>query len=222
MPAPHSRTCWSMRCPSDETNHLRVSQIWYRPVARSAPDRCASAVAPTSRSPLSDKGTPSGSTWHSLAQVAVPAGTGTRSAVGPATEADAAAIAAARSPAARTAPSPSSGTAKKPHPEPTSARTPSPASSAWVSSSTSPLSADIDSYRRCITRASAYRAPAASAASTAAVAASNSLIYPRKFVDPAGEREVLLRHAAGGVGGQAERYGTPADVDIRMVVGRLG
>ena len=28
MPAPHSRMCWSMRCPSDETNHLRVSQIW--------------------------------------------------------------------------------------------------------------------------------------------------------------------------------------------------
>jgi hypothetical protein len=28
MPAPHSRMCWSIRCPSDETNHLRVSQIW--------------------------------------------------------------------------------------------------------------------------------------------------------------------------------------------------
>ncbi len=48
-----------------------------------------------------------------------------------------------------------SGTAKNPHPDPTSARTPIPASSCWMSSSTSPLRAVIDSCRRCITRASA-------------------------------------------------------------------
>jgi len=28
IPAPHSRMCWSIRCPSLETSHLRVSQIW--------------------------------------------------------------------------------------------------------------------------------------------------------------------------------------------------
>ena len=53
------------------------------------------------------------------------------------------------------------------------ARTPSPIDSSWVSPSTSPLRAAIDSWRRSMTRASAYRAPAARAASTAASAYSN-------------------------------------------------
>ena len=89
------------------------------------------------------------------AQEPVAGGTGTRSACGPGTRALAAAISAARVPAVRAELSDMSGTAKKPHPAPTSARTPRPASEFWVSSSISPSRADMDSYRRCITRASA-------------------------------------------------------------------
>ena len=57
-----------------------------------------------------------------------------------------------------------SGTATKPHDDPTRARTPTPTDSRCDQSSTSPLRADIDSLRWCMARASAYRAPAASAA----------------------------------------------------------
>ena len=71
------------------------------------------------------------------------------------TTALAAAISVARAPAARTLSSARSAVAKKPQPEPISARTPMPESACWFTESTSPLRADIDSYRRCITRASA-------------------------------------------------------------------
>ena len=64
-------------------------------------------------------------------------------------------------------PSVSSGVAWNPQDDPSSARTPMPAVSVWVRSSTTPLRAAIVSWRTTMTRASAYRAPAASAASTA-------------------------------------------------------
>ena len=54
-----------------------------------------------------------------------------------------------------------------------SARTPMPADSRWASSSTTRFRADIVSWRTTMTRASAYRAPAATAASTATVASSS-------------------------------------------------
>ena len=92
---------------------------------------------------MSERGTPSGSTAHPEAQLATVAATGTRSIGGPGTRALAVAIAAARRPASRA--SDSSGTAWKPQLDPTSARTPSPMLSSWVSSSMSPLRADIDS-----------------------------------------------------------------------------
>jgi hypothetical protein len=57
--------------------------------------------------------------------------------------ADAFAMAAARSPAVFACAR--SGVAKNPQLDPTRARTPMPASSFWVSSSTSPLRAFIDS-----------------------------------------------------------------------------
>ena len=134
------------------------------------------AVSETSRSPFSDSGTPSGSTRQGEDQLAVVAGDGTSSAGGPGTEALAAAIAAARSPACRADESDMSGTAKKPQLDPTRARTPRPASSSWLRSSISPLRAFIDSVRRCMTRASAYRAPAARAASTARLAGTNPVM----------------------------------------------
>jgi len=123
--------------------------------------------------PASD--TASGSTSQAEAQEPTAGSTGISPRAGPGTAALAAAIEAACSPAVRAAPE-RSGAAKNPQEEPTSARTPIPASSSWARSSTSPLRAVIDSNRRCITRASAYRAPAASAAWTAASAASNSLM----------------------------------------------
>jgi hypothetical protein len=124
----------------------------------SAPCFRISAVAEVSRSPLSERGTDSGSIRHSLAQEPI-SGSDGMSAARPGrrfgTVAEAAAISVARMPACRAWASSRSGTAKKPHEPPTRARTPIPAVSDWVRSSMSPLRADIDSKRRCITLASA-------------------------------------------------------------------
>ena len=67
----------------------------------------------------------------------------------------------------------------------------------WSSDSTSPLRADIDSLRRCITRASAYLAPASSAAWTASSAASNSLMPSTLGGAPAPGREVRGQSSPG-------------------------
>src|SRR5262245_26701784 len=134
------------------------------------------AVTATSRSPLVESGTERGSTSQADTQLAVIGEEATRSAAGPATVALAAAMRAAEAPAARTDESDKSGAAKKPQLDPTRARTPTPASSSWLRSSISPFRAFMDSVRRCMIRASAYRAPAASAASTAVEAASNSVM----------------------------------------------
>ena len=86
-----------------------------------------------------------GSTTHSLAQDPTAASPSIIPRPSRETSALARAISAARAPASRSDRSPRSGTAKKPHPEPTRARTPMPESASWVTSSTSPLRADIDS-----------------------------------------------------------------------------
>jgi len=145
MPAPHSRTCWSMRWPSLDTNHLAVSQIWYVPSAMSAPCSRLTAVADASRSPLSASDTPIGSTTTALAHDAVDATVAARSTGGPGTVALASAMAVARRPAARTDASSRSATAAKPQLDPTRARAPRPLSSRWLTSSMSPLRAFIDS-----------------------------------------------------------------------------
>src|SRR4051794_31907162 len=174
MPPPHLRTRWSIRAPSEDTNHVLVSQACSNPSARSAPAWCEAEVAPASRSPFVASDTSNGSTSTGLAHDATVGSTGTRSAAGPGTRLLACAMAAARAPAARASASVRSGTPKKPQEEPTRARTPTPIVSAWLRSSMSPLRAAMDSYLVCTTRASAYRAPAPSAASTAAVAASKA------------------------------------------------
>ena len=104
---------------------------------------------------MSASETVNGSTVHSLAHDPCTASLGTSVDSSRPTSALAAAISAARRPASREAPNSRSGTAKKPHPDPTSARTPRPELASCDSDSTSPLRADIDSVRRCITRASA-------------------------------------------------------------------
>ena len=68
-----------MRCPSLETNHLRVSHNWYAASARSAPCSAIVVVARTSRSPLSDSATENGSITHSLAHDPVAGTLGTSS-----------------------------------------------------------------------------------------------------------------------------------------------
>ena len=136
------------------------------------------AVTPATRSPFSASGTESGSSAHGLAQLSWRTSIGTSVTSGPGTCADARATAAACSPARRASASVGSGTATNPHDDPTRARTPTPTDSRCTRSSTSPLRADIDSLRWCMARASAYRAPAASAASTAASATSNMVSNP--------------------------------------------
>ncbi len=112
IPAPHSRTRWSMRCPSLDTNHLAVSQIWYIASAMSAPCSAIVAEARTSMSPLSVSETPSGSITHSLAHVPTLAGpAGMSPDASRATRLLDVAIAVACAPAARTAASVRSGTA---------------------------------------------------------------------------------------------------------------
>ena len=102
-----------------------------------------------------DSATANGSTTHPLDHEPETGSVGTSPPDARDTTALAAAISVARAPAARTLRSARSAVAKKPQPEPTSARTPMPESACWFTESTSPLRADIDSYRRCITRASA-------------------------------------------------------------------
>jgi hypothetical protein len=175
MPAPTSRTCWPIRAPSLETKAVRVSQACDSASAIATPAARIVAVTPVSRSPFSASGTAKGSSRHSLAQPPCTAGTPTSSTSGPGTAAEARAMAVARPPVRRASPSPvGSPTAAKPHEEPTSARTPRPADVVWLSDRMSPSRAVVDSCRRSTSRASAYRAPAASAASTAVAAASNA------------------------------------------------
>ena len=98
--------------------------------------------------------------------------------------ADARAMAAAWRPASRAWASDGSGTAKKPHDEPNRARTPTPADWARATCSRIPSVADRSSVVMIMARASAYVAPAASAASTAALATSN---MRRTLVAPTGD-----------------------------------
>ena len=166
--APHSTMRWSMRLPSLEANHFSVSHTCDLACASATPASVAAFVAATRRSARSPTPTSSsGCSTHVDDHEATSGGTGASSRGGPGTRAEARATAVAPAPAARAAASVSSGVAWNPHDDPSSARTPMPAVSAWVRSSTTPLRAAIVSCRTTITRASAYRAPAASAASTA-------------------------------------------------------
>ena len=79
IPAPHSRTCWPMREPSLETNAVRVDHAWLSASATATPASRMVAVTPTSRSVFSDIATSNGSSTHRLDQLAVTAGTPTRS-----------------------------------------------------------------------------------------------------------------------------------------------
>ena len=101
IPAPHSRTRWSMRWPSLDTNHLAVSQIWYIASAMSAPCSPIVAVARTSRSPLSPARRRAGRSTHSLAHEPTCASPASSGVAARDTAALAAAIAVARAPAAR-------------------------------------------------------------------------------------------------------------------------
>src|SRR5690606_20561680 len=168
MPPPASRIRWSMRWPSLETNHLLVSQNVRVPVATSAPCSRLAPGAAARRSALPE------SVTTGLLQLATTGSAGTMRAARIGTRALAAAISAACSPARRAPPS-RSEVAKKPQLEPTRARTPIPTSLVRVVSAISPLRASMRSALRDIRRASAQVAPAASAASTAAVAVSSSV-----------------------------------------------
>jgi hypothetical protein len=122
---------------------------------------------------FSPSGTANGSSLTSFAQLSWRTSTGVSSRSFPGTDAEAFAVAAACRPALSAAWRVRSAVEKKPQPDPISARTPIPTEASCISSSTSPLRAPIDSLLRSMTRASAYRAPAAIAASTAASARSN-------------------------------------------------
>src|SRR6478752_3708376 len=165
--------CWSTWVPSLETSHLRVSQIRWTASATSAPFSTSVRVTPSRWSPFSARLTLHGSSLHSDSHEPVMGASGASLMSGPATRAEARATAAACSPARRAAALPTSGTEKKPQLEPISARTPTPARSSRSRVSTAPLRAAIASVRVSMTRASAYEAPAARAASTAAVAMSS-------------------------------------------------
>ena len=134
IPAPHSRIRWSMRCPSLDTNHFAVSQIWYIASAMSAPCSTHRRRRPHQQVALRRQRRPSsGSVMHSLAHdPRAPVRRSSSALAAARHEALAAAIAVARGPASARPRRPSrSGMAKNPHPEPTRARTPMPASSSW-------------------------------------------------------------------------------------------
>ena len=164
--------CWSTRVPSLVTSHLRVSQTRVTPSAWSAPLARIVRVTSSRSVAFSSSATPHGSSSQGLAQEPTWGGTGASSSGAPATRPEARAMRAARSPAARAAAGLASGMAWKPHEPPISARTPTPVRSSRFTPSTAPLRAVTTSDRDSIARASAYRAPALRAASTAAVARS--------------------------------------------------
>ena len=177
IPAPLSRMCWSMRCPSLETNHFSVSQIWYWPSAMSAPCSPIVVVARTSRSPLSASETVNGSIAQSLAH---DAGDGLAR-----HQRRLVATRRARSPRRSRRPGcrrrgrhRTRGRVRRRTPTPTRPVRVRRDRSWRPATGTRPRRCARTStrVRRCITRASAYLAPASSAAWTAASAASNSLM----------------------------------------------
>ena len=160
-----------MRWPWEDTNHLSVSKKPSSARARAMPATpCMVAVTATSMSTLSARGTSAQCSPNGVSQKASDTATSASSRGGPGTLAEATAMAAARAPASRAAAVVSSEVAKKPQEEPISARTPTPIVSARSTSCTRWLRTSIFSVRVDTTRASAYEAPAARAASTAAVA----------------------------------------------------
>ena len=179
MPPPHSRMCWSMRCPRRRRTTCGCPRSGRgRSTGRRRPGACRRSPRPAGRpcrTARTDSGSISQSDDHEAATgvgptAARPAGRHRRAGRG-----DRRGL--ARRPSGRRR---RTGRARRRSPSrirPARGRRGRRLSS-WSRSSMSPLRADIDSVRRCITRASAYRAPAAMAASTAAVAASNSVMCP--------------------------------------------
>src|SRR4051812_24854543 len=179
------------------------------------------AVAPPNTAPFSDSGKAKGSPSNVLPQCPADGASGSTSTGCPAATLLARATAAARSPVRRTSADDSRGLAAKPQAEPTSARTPRPVLSPASTSSTSPSCARRLSLRVATTRASAYRAPAARAASTAAWAASNIrfTLVVRMWIAP--QMGLVEGSTSVGRARQVDHYERENCMDTGLLILRL-